>query len=151
MNLNIKVTDCKFYVNEKNRTVTCVIEDTKHLLEKFVNYNLWVTPKVADKAKCLYLPNKFVGIARCAPEDTWDEDFGRRLAYTKAREKLHTVFFKRANDYVNEVDNNLNEIISSLNMYGIKVGDFIDARKKELAERYPEAINIEDNDSTDEE
>ena len=111
MNLNIKASDCKFYVNKENRTVTCVIEDTKHLLEEFLNYNLWVTPKVADKMKYLYLPNKFVGIARCMPEDEWDEEFGRKLAYTKARKKLHTVFFKKANDYVNEVDNNINEII----------------------------------------
>ena len=32
----IKMSDCRFYVNEKERTVVCVIPDTDHMVLDYI-------------------------------------------------------------------------------------------------------------------
>ena len=37
MRINIKQTDCRFYVDEAARKVVCVIPDTKYLLDNYLD------------------------------------------------------------------------------------------------------------------
>ena len=37
MRIDIKKKDCKFYVNEEERTIVCVIHCDKYLVENYVN------------------------------------------------------------------------------------------------------------------
>lgn len=120
MKLSIKRTDCKFYVNEKKRTVVCVIPNTVHLLQDFLDDNDWsICSRLAWRE--LELPASFTGIARCAPDDEWDEERGKTLAYTKARDHLYRCFFKRANYAVELYDDNINTMIMKLNDMGERV------------------------------
>lgn len=46
------------------------------------------------------MPNKFVGIAKCAPEDTWDEHTGRMIAFDRAKFKYDKAFILASDNFI---------------------------------------------------
>lgn len=116
----ICMSNCLFVVNKKKGVVVCRIEDTS---DQFINYvkekvlypimsfnscfwNDLVMSKYYNKLK---MPNEFIGIARLGEGDEWNEDYGRRLAYYRAREKYNRSFYKRAKTYFDLYDNILDQ------------------------------------------
>ena len=133
----IKMSDCWFYVNEDARTVVCVIPKTKYMLEDFIkehfrwndfDFNFGID---YDYIKALYLPSSFMGKAVCAEGDEWNEELGRMLAYSRAKDKCYKSFFKRANKLIQTLDRRLGDMISIFNDFGIK----LDTKKNELEEK----------------
>lgn len=130
----IKMSDCKFYVDEKNRVVVCVYEDTSRMLIDFINSklrlkNLDVFYAVSDFDE-FKMPKSFSGKAVCAPEDEWNEELGRKIAYARMRSKCYKSFFRRANRIVRMVDSGLSEIIDVFNKFGDSLnekGEALDA------------------------
>lgn len=131
MEINIKMEDCKFFVDEEKRTVICVIENTSNLVRSFFNLNWWdedtgpshrvfITPLVKLNRRMI-LPDRFIGKAVCAPEDEWNEEAGRLIAFDRAKMKLNTSFFKRAQEYVTEIDIALGDMITKVNEYGARL------------------------------
>lgn len=132
MEINIKMENCKFFVDEEKRTVICVIENTSNLVRSFFNLNWWdedtgpshrvfITPLVKLNRRMI-LPDRFIGKAVCAPEDEWNEEVGRLIAFDRAKMKLNTSFFKRAQEYVTEIDIALGDMITKVNEYGARLG-----------------------------
>ena len=138
----IKMSDCRFYVNEEERTVVCVIPKTKYMLEDFVKDHFRWNDFDFDFGinygymESLYLPNSFMGKAVCAPEDEWDEELGRMIAFSRAKDKCYKSFFKRANRLVQTLDRRLGDMIEMFNDLGIK----LNTKKNELEERIEERI-----------
>lgn len=132
MKIAVKRSECKFYVNEKRRTVVCVIPNTVHLLEEFLesNYTSWVY-FTHSELEMITLPSSFVGIARCAAEDNWDVEVGKTIAYTRARDRLYHCLFQRANEFIDHKDRDLNELVMRLNDMGEKIA----ARQQALHEQ----------------
>lgn len=147
MNIGIKMSDCKFYIDKDARTVVCVIpktvvrNDGKHYTcDAFLDFirDNFREGKIDmayslnyDAQKQLRMPSTFMGKAVCAPEDEWNEDLGKLIAYSRAKDKFCRSFFKRANIFVNTIDITLNRCMETLNDYGTKLGakkDAIDAR-----------------------
>ena len=97
--MNIKMSDCDFYVNKEKRTIVCVINDTEDALYDYVDENFtidsfaWYAYRMSDDA---VMPKRFVGKAVCSEEDEWDEEFGRRLAFFRAKHKFYTCVCTRA-------------------------------------------------------
>ena len=127
MDINIKMDDCKFFVDEEWRTVVCVIEDTYHIIHDFFsigysdvsNKNTPVFFEVNDALWTrLRMPARFVGKAVCAPEDEWNEEAGRLIAFDRAKHKLNVSFFKRAQLFVDMVDEAFTKMVASVNKYG---------------------------------
>lgn len=129
MKNGIKMSDCKFYVDEEARTVVCVIPDTKDMVldfltdhARFSDFDLDFGTEWKLKNELL-MPNSFMGKAVCSEEDEWDEDTGRLIAYSRARNKCYTSFFKRANAYVQALDRRLGDIITMFNDFGMRLED----------------------------
>ena len=80
------------------------------------------------------MPNRFVGIATCNPEDKFSIEAGKLIAFSKAKDKIHKSFFKRANIYVNTIDNWLNQAIDNINHYGEKIEINTARRHTKIAE-----------------
>lgn len=126
----IKMSDCKFYVNEEKRTVVCVIPDTEDEVKEFIwsslsdinGINLYRTVSYKLNEK-LTLPNSFIGKAVCAPEDEWNEEVGRKLAFARAKNKLYTSFFKRATLFVRQLDEAVETAYETFNNFGAKVAE----------------------------
>ena len=129
----IKMSDCKFYVNEEERTVVCVIPDTAFMLNDFVNENFKFSDFDVNEALwCGYrsylMPRSFMGKAVCSADDEWNEELGKMIAFSRAKDKCYRSFFKRANALINTIDKRLNEMINVFN----DMGDKLYAKREKL-------------------
>ena len=69
----------------------------------------------------MLMPRYFTGKAVCAPEDKWDEELGKKIAFARAKEKCYDSFFKRANLFVHTVTKRLGDAIDIFNNFGDKI------------------------------
>lgn len=132
MDINVKQTDCKYFVDEKNQKVVCVIEDTSLLFLKYIDdfkLDITETPKFWNS---LLMPHRFVGIATCSENDTFDAEIGKLIAFNKAKIKLTTSMFKRAQRYITRVDEAFTEIVENFNDFGERVGNNTDRREERI-------------------
>ena len=127
MSNGIKMSDCRFYVDEEARVIICVIPHTRNLVKDFIqehfefpDVNMWAGIMWAYERK-LNLPHSFMGKAVCAPEDEWNEELGKMIAFSRAKNKAYTSFFKRANNLVQTVDRRLGDMITMFNDFGLKL------------------------------
>jgi len=143
----IKMKDCRFYVDEAARTVVCVIPNTKDMLINFIDDHFrWDDIDIYEALTCwnnnkffkkLRMPHSFMGKAVCAPEDEWNEELGRKIAFSKAKDKCYTSFFKRANTMVQAIDHRLNDMIEMFNDFGLKLED----KRQALQDQIDEVIH----------
>jgi hypothetical protein len=148
----IKMSDCRFYVNEAERTVVCVIPQsveegnwrkfTSDMVLDFI-YDNFSSREVdfhyaMDRAfeDELKMPSTFMGKAVCAPDDEWNEETGKLIAYSRAKNKFYKSFFRRANKYVQTMDSHLMKIVDTFNDFGERIGD----NDKKLEEQIKEMV-----------
>lgn len=147
----IKMSDCRFYVNEDERTVVCVIPRfveegnwrhftcdmvTNFIEENFrfpeIDFHYSLEAKLTDELK---MPHTFIGKAVCSPDDEWDEEVGKMIAFSRAKDKCYKSFFKRANHFVQTIDRRLGEMIECFNDFGMKLEDKRMALEHEISEK----------------
>ncbi len=130
-NIGIKEADCKFYINREKRTVICVIPKTALLLEDFIENNFNFSDiNIIDAItfskngeKAMRMPSYFMGKAKCSNEDEWDEELGKLIAFSRAKDKCYKSFFRRANNLVQAIDARLTNMIETFNLFGQKLDD----------------------------
>lgn len=136
----IKMSDCKFYVDENARTVICVIPDTKEMVLEFIHEHFKFTDfsigysinyNLENK---LYMPYSFMGKAVCAAGDEWNEELGRKIAFSRAKDKCYKSFFKRANKLVQALDGRLGDMITMFNDFGMKLEEKREALQNKIDE-----------------
>lgn len=136
----IKMSDCKFYVDEDARVVVCVIPNTNDMLIDFVREHFRWDDVDMDYAidyhfePKLQMPRSFMGKAVCAAEDEWNEELGRKIAFSRAKDKCYKSFFKRANLLVQTYDRRLGDMIETFNDFGLKLDS-----KREALQNYIES------------
>lgn len=141
MKINIKSDMARYIVNEEQRKVICILNDTAEIFLVFAEQNLPLSP-VCDTLdmtnsklyKNLLMPNKFVGIATCNPEDEFNVETGKLIAFSRAKDKLQNSFFKRAQFYVDTINDLLDRAATSINNYGIKLESNTERRHQKIAE-----------------
>ena len=130
----IKMSDCKFYVDEEARVVVCVIPNTNDMLIDFVREHFRWDDVDMDYAidyhfePKLQMPHSFMSKAVCAAEDEWNEALGKKIAFSRAKDKCYKSFFKRANLLVQTYDRRLGDMIEAFNDFGLK----LDAKREAL-------------------
>ena len=137
----VKMSDCRFYVNEDERIVVCVIPNTADMVTDFIDehfrfndFNLFYG--LATRLfRSLEMPYSFSGKAVCAPEDKWDVETGKLIAFSKAKNKCYKSFFKRANKFIQIVDKRMNDAMDLFNAFGMKLSDKRESLEKEIKER----------------
>ena len=106
----------KFFVNKEKKTVVCTIDFEINLLEikalKSMLYHTQFRDLISslsyDKENALGICKfKVSGKAKATDEDEFDEEFGRRLAKTRAQENA----FKVANGVYNEIGDVLCKLV----------------------------------------
>ena len=136
----IKMSDCKFYVDEDARVVVCVIPNANDMLIDFVREHFRWDDVDMDYAidyhfePKLQMPRSFMGKAVCAAEDEWNEELGRKIAFSRAKDKCYKSFFKRANLLVQTYDRRLGDMIETFNDFGLKLDS-----KREALQNYIES------------
>ena len=104
----------KFFVNEKKKTIVCTIDCEINLLEiKAVqrmlndhNFRNFITA-ITSECDFGFYKFKVSGKAKTSDEDVFDENFGKRLAKTRAQENA----FRVANALYCEIGNVLNVLV----------------------------------------
>lgn len=135
MKINVKQKDCRFYVDENARKVVCVIPRTRDMVLDYIDDFPVQWCMRGKKAKELLLPSSFTGVATCHPNDEFNVETGKLIAFHKAKHKLCTSFFKRANKFVNYVDEELNKAMDSFNDFGDRLSEAANARENEIQKR----------------
>lgn len=153
----IKMSNCKFYVNEAERTVVCVIPPyikdengecnscTSEMVTEFIHDNFMfpeidfryaLENKLLDE---LDMPTSFIGKAVCSAEDEWDEETGKMIAFSRAKDKCYRSFFKRANKFVQAIDRRLGDMVDRFNDFGLQ----LEEKHERLQAKIESALNKE--------
>ena len=136
MKHSIRKEDVTYVVRPEQKKVIAYIEGTEWMFFKFVNENYpstrncWCDSSLAAKLK---MPNKFLGVATCGPDDVWDENVGRLIAFDRMKDNLNKSFFKRANTFVAEMEKRLDIFCDRVNGYGEKLEHNMNRRKAVIA------------------
>lgn len=143
----IKMSDCRFYVDEDARTIICVIADTKDFVVRdalidFLDEQFRFNDFDVNLAVCysslrddLKMPRSFMGKAICSEDDEWDEEAGKLLAFKRAKTKFYNSFFKRANILMRALDRRLDDMVKAFGQLGLKIEDNMEAIDQKLGER----------------
>ena len=133
MKHSIRKEDVTYVVRPEQKKVIAYIEGTQWMFTDFVNENypsapiFWCDEPLEEKLK---MPNKFVGVATCGPDDVWDENVGRLIAFDRMKDNLNKSFFKRANTFVAEMEKRLDIFCDRVNAYGMKLETNMNRRKE---------------------
>ena len=136
MKHSIRKEDVTYVVRPEQKKVIAYIEGTQWMFTDFVNENypgahvFWCNESLEDKLK---MPNKFIGVATCGPDDAWDENVGRLIAFDRMKDNLNKSFFKRANTFVAEMEKRLDLFCERVNGYGEKLEHNMNRRKAVIA------------------
>lgn len=136
MKHSIRKEDVTYVVRPEQKKVIAFIEGTKWMFCDFVRENYphyefqWCDEPLESK---LEMPNKFIGVATCGPDDVWDENVGRLIAFDRMKENLNKSFFKRANTFVAEMEKRLDLFCERTNAYGMKLEANMNRRKEIIA------------------
>lgn len=137
--------NCTFVVDKENKRVICYVEHTKRMFIDYLNGNSRIGSRMDEEfcynhdikfgsnfEKKLEMPNKFFAIAKCNPDDAWDEDVGRVVAFSKLKDKVIKSFFKRAKTYfdftekaLDTFEYKLSTLQSDLHINQIKRNEYI--------------------------
>lgn len=137
---------CKYIVQPEKRKVICILNDTSRMFLDYAAYNLpvdiggiWGDRNLERK---LQMPARFVGVATCSSEDEFNEEIGRRIAYSRAKNKANTSFFKRANLFIDLCDEKLDEAAYKLNQLGYHMSKSAEHRDEVIANMLGEANGV---------
>ena len=140
MKHSIRKEDVTYVVRPEQKKVIAYIEGTKWMFTDFVNENypgahvFWCDEPLEAK---LEMPARFVGISTCGPNDEWDENLGKLIAFDRMKDNLNKSFFKRANTFVAEMERRLDIFCNRTNAYGAKL-EVNTERRKQLIEKFLE-------------
>lgn len=116
--------DVVYIVDEKKRKVVAYVEGTKYELVNFISENKGILPNWFDLPKLhnkLLMPDKFIGIATCSPDDEWNPEIGKLIAYHRMKTNMSKSFFKHAETYYKLMLKKVDETVDLINIYGNKL------------------------------
>lgn len=99
----------EFIVNEEKRTVVCIITTVDDMADRLAKYGL-----ADDQYDDIEDIRIYKGIAKCCPQDTWDESFGKKLAEWRAARKREVDINNEIYDYIDS----MTERLETLELYG---------------------------------
>lgn len=117
--IGVSKKNCNFYVNKEARVIVCVIPDVKTTFTDYISKLVWCdydTYLPVPRYDTLNLPVNIVGKATCHEDDEWDEEFGRELAYQRARDKYYRCFARMKDQYVDFIVGQLVHVVKQFDI-----------------------------------
>ena len=106
----MKKSEPKFIINKEKRTIVCILNPESTMYKRIKKYT-------SSNSLLTLLPSKyyefepvFKGIAKCAPEDEWDEAYGKRLAEYRAYCKKRRYINETLQNFINKVRKSADDI-----------------------------------------
>lgn len=87
-----KEDSVRYIINEEKRIVVALMEKCQwdliqYLNQKIPNADFLISGLSSYSGKTLNIGDTYRGIAKCSPEDVFDEEIGKELASKRAKEK----------------------------------------------------------------
>lgn len=92
----------KYIVNKEKRTVVCILSNCSEDVLKAIDKSFRKI-FISD----LYINDKYVGVAKCSPEDEWDEKIGKRLAFSRAYAEYRGAIKVKARKFIANMENEM--------------------------------------------
>ena len=136
MKHSVRKEDVTYIVKPEDRKVIAYIECTDDMFINFFEENMksdcfYIWSK--DLYKKLKMPNRFTGVSTCGPDDEWNEEIGKLIAFDRMKDAMNKSFFKRANTFVSEIEKRLDAFCEVVNLYGARL-EHNTLRRKALIE-----------------
>lgn len=100
----------EFVIDEPKRTIVCIITTKNDFVKKLEKYGF-----EQDAYSC-WVKNpeiiQYIGMAKCNPEDKWDEDYGKRLAEFRASQERRSDLNNKINNYAKEVQRRIDNLLT---------------------------------------
>lgn len=123
----MKNFDVNYVVNEEKGIVVCIISDCEcnaiALIDSVTNSMIPGLP-IPDT---FFMSDKYKGVARCSNEDTFDVEYGKKLAYRKAYfkyaialERKVRYIAKTHEDYRKEMAAKFDKAVSKVDCLSVK-------------------------------
>lgn len=106
------ISRVRYTVVKNKGIVKCTVDNCRN--DAIDNFNrkflstatsdLWVLAYESEK---FVMPNKFTAVARCHPEDEFDEEAGKRIAFAKLNKKYHRSVDRHLANIMTALDNTL--------------------------------------------
>ena len=110
----------KYYVNKEKRTVVCVITGCEWAADDRV-WRYCQSNNIKMQHRAFRISDEYTGVAKCSLDDEWDEDFGKRLAFARARNNRD----RAINDKVSKAIKLLHNVEERLMQHGyIFIGQY---------------------------
>ena len=134
MKIHIDMKDCKFILKPDERRIVCIYYIDPEILIDYLNHNCNVYTDYKEY-DILKMRHYYTGIATCAPDDEWNEDTGKLIAFTKMKKKFCTSVFRRINRFFDKRDTEINRAAETCDRMGEKWNRQIDTLDKEIENR----------------
>lgn len=106
--------DIKWVVDKEHRVIVCMLMNCGDIACKRIRKYCGSYPYHYDR----YIINdKYVGMARCAPDDKWNEEYGKALALKRAKRKRGVAANLAVIRYYNQAKHDLDSLLE----YGVHV------------------------------
>lgn len=102
----LKRVRTEFKINEEKRTVVCIITTVNDVPVKLAKYGL-ADDHYDEEDFDIRI---YKGIAYCSPEDTWDENYGKRLAEYRASRARQVDVNTELKDYIRGISKRIDNL-----------------------------------------
>lgn len=93
----------KYIVNKEKRTVVCILSNCSRDVSKAIDKYFREIMILFD----VNINDKYVGVAKCSPEDEWDEKIGKKLAFSRAYAEYRGAIKVQARKFIASMGNEM--------------------------------------------
>lgn len=144
--VSISPADVKFVCDKERGYVRAYVYDTEDF---FIDFCITNFPKLmyalynTKEVKKLKMNRRFEGLARLSPDDKWDENLGKLIAFHRLKTKLNKSFFKKAQFFIDYIEGKTDKAVNVLNSYGERLSINSAHREKIIEEKLNASETIE--------
>ncbi len=118
----------KYIVKEEQGIVVAVVKGCRrHAMQELEMVDLVFSSDY-------YISDSYSGVARCMPEDTFDLEYGKKLAKSRCLKKYYSAKFAKINMYTKRLMEKTNDKILFLNRKMVKNCDMYNKEFKDIIE-----------------
>ena len=132
----MKNFDVNYIVNEEKGIVVCTISNCEANAIALVDSTTDAFGVPCGIPEVFFMNNQYKGVAKCMPEDTFDVEYGKKLAYRKAYLKYATALERKVKYIANDHKRYAEEILANFD----KAVDKVDAKTLAATELYNKVL-----------
>ena len=109
----------RYIINKEKRTIVCLLEDCERMLWQDACKHFPMIVLGWGYTPDITLEKTYRGVAKCNPNDEWDEELGKKLACDRAYNALRTEYKLKAKKFINCLNSHISAYETSLSNRGI--------------------------------